>query len=192
MRPNQTFTHRVEFFLAHGGTSYRPDTQSEYAGKLCGAMALAAAERWVHDETNYAFNWERDNDSDGDTELWVCMLVTALGHGNTLTCCGAIDLGNVGPDDHHSDPYQRVMEAELALEAMELDQHARSSIPLEAFKALSHAQKLELFESLAVCAAFLDLDVLRALCMWNDPNGDYDELTRTDLCDLVSTWCEEG
>ncbi len=67
----------------------------------------------------------------------------------------------------------------------------KSSIPFDAFKALSHTQKLALFDSLAICAAFVDLDVLRALCMWNDPNGDYDTCTRADLVEIVNNWREE-
>lgn len=190
---NQTFQERVDFFMEHAVYAVNLQTQSDFAGQLCCAMNLAAAERWVHTQTNYVFNWERDNDSYGDTELWVCMLVTALGHGDTLASCGCIHLGDVGPDAHYSDPYQRVIEAELALEAMAA--RGESQIAVDQFNALSHAAKLELFDAIMGCAGieiFIDQDVLRALCMWNDPNGDYDECTHADIVEIIQSGRMEG
>lgn len=189
---NLTFQERVDFFMERAGTSYRPETQSEFAGTLCQAMDLAAAERWVHTDTNYEFNWERDNDSDGDTELWVCMLVTALGHGDTVESCGAIPLMDCGPDAHYSDPYQRVIEAELAAAAMA--ERDDTQIAVEKFHRLTHQERLDFYDQIDLCAGieiFINHEVLRALCMWNDPNGDYDECTHADLVEVIQSWREE-
>lgn len=116
---NQTFQERVDFFFANAGYSYNPATQSEFAGRLCCAMALADAEEWCESIPELAFNWNYDGDSsDADNAGWVCLLMTVSGDDEVLEALGGIDLGMVEPDAYHSNPYQRVVEAQLAIELL--------------------------------------------------------------------------
>lgn len=71
----------------------------------------------------------------------------------------------------------------------------KSSIPLDVFTALPHLNRLELFDQIMGAPGierFIDLDVLRAIVLWNDANGDYDHFTRADFIELIEAWREEG
>jgi hypothetical protein len=132
----------IAFFLEHAGYSYDPATETPEQGKLRSAQALADAESWAA-EYGAVFQWDVDDGFDSSTfsdanppwELWVCLMYMpcadcpdAIDTEERIKRCtrkvsyhmrqvlGGIDFGrNESPWGR---PYQRVVEAELALEAM--------------------------------------------------------------------------
>lgn len=68
-------------------------------------------------------------------------------------------------------------------------------LPLDKFHAMSHAERLDLYDKIENAEgieAFINTEVLRALCAWNVPNGEYDECTHADLVAIIQSWREEG
>lgn len=102
----------VEFFREHAGLSYRPAVETPEQGRERGARELARAERWAKDQ-GIRFAWADDyHDERPDYTPQTCEYVVALDEdGNNLTGLGCIDDAD--------DDYRRVIEAELALEAMD-------------------------------------------------------------------------
>ncbi len=108
-----------EFFLEHAGWSQKPG-ESQLQGRRRGARQLATAEAKARN-AGLSFEWFIDqhcNSSDfNDTkpyyDLWVCSCRDASGACLTSLC--GIDFGRNGQP--WSDPYRRVVEAELASEA---------------------------------------------------------------------------
>lgn len=111
----------VGFFYQHAGYSYNPATETPEQGRRKCARALARAER-AGSDAGLGFRWSIDPDTDSsdwndDPEpwaQWVCECVDA--DGETVACLGGIDFGRDG--EPWGDPYQRVVEAELAAEAL--------------------------------------------------------------------------
>jgi hypothetical protein len=118
-----------QFFLKHAGYSYDPATQSPMQGRIQNARRLAAAERKARDH-GYSFKWTIDLDctsahwiADGKDggrgcnpwQLWQCDFLNRQGY--PLSNLGAIDFGRDG--EPWGNPYRRVVEAELALEALD-------------------------------------------------------------------------
>ena|SRR5215831_17223718 len=108
----------VKFFFDHAGYSYDPKTETKRQGRLRCAKAMANAERLAQ-SYGLQFNWEDDwlvgdHTKEFDTykenpqtcESCVCVDI----EGNVLASLGCID-------DADSN-YRRVIEAELALEAI--------------------------------------------------------------------------
>lgn len=117
MRKQQT---PYQFFKANAGYSYDPKTQTPEEGQRCCAEALADAEAFAR-TAGLSFEWREDDqtdesfrNTDDPYNLWVCVCHDE--EGGHLTSCGGIDLGRDGKP--WADKYRRVMEAELALEAM--------------------------------------------------------------------------
>lgn len=108
------------FFLDHAGYSYQPATENEYAGRVRGALALASAEADATD-AGASFDWQIDQDIDSSEwcderpawQTWQCCIRDAKGE--LLNSLGGIDFGRDG--EPWSEPYKRVVEAELALES---------------------------------------------------------------------------
>lgn len=137
-------TPEQQFFFDQAGWSYDPATQSPFVGQVLGAIKLAAAEAWAHD-ADALFQWDVDDIDSTDFapeepahELYSCLMYmtcdecpepnTGLATERAIDQCprknwthvkgslGGIDFGaNKGP---WGAPYKRVVEAELALEAM--------------------------------------------------------------------------
>ena len=126
-----------QFFLKHAGYSYNPQTQSPMQGRVQCARKLAAAERKARD-AGVSYQWEIDASCDSLTEfapgikpirgtktrysLWQCCAIGPRdddyrGAGEVLASLGGIDFGRDG--EPWGDPYRRVVEAELALEALD-------------------------------------------------------------------------
>lgn len=120
-RRNCKLCEPVRFFFDNGGFSYNPETETEEEGKLRSARDLAAAEAWA--KTNYlTFDWNLDPEPDlsacdcGEDHGPVYTVVLFDPAGVVLGSLGGITFGEGGL---WGDPYRRVVEAEVAYEAME-------------------------------------------------------------------------
>lgn len=137
-----------QFFLKHAGYSWDPKTQTPMQGRIQCARRLAAAERKARD-AGISYQWElnplessaewcEDNEDGGRNcnpySTWVCRAIGYCGspddtetcEDREYKCCenprivaslGGIDFGRDG--EPWGNPYRRVVEAELALEALE-------------------------------------------------------------------------
>lgn len=110
-----------QFFLRHAGFSYDPKTETADAGRRRNARDLANAERRAS-AAGMSFGWSIDPDIDSSEwcddppayDQWVCVCRDAVG--DSVASLGGIDFGRDGSP--YSDPYRRVVEAELAREAL--------------------------------------------------------------------------
>lgn len=133
-----------QFFLRHAGYSYDPQTQTPMQGRVRNTRNLAAAERKARDAGLW-FKWEVDPDSTsadfGDNldngelgapwQLWQCCACSPnespgrfSNLSTVLASLGGIDFGRDG--EPWGNPYRRVVEAELALEALDQLEGAQS------------------------------------------------------------------
>jgi hypothetical protein len=120
-----------QFFYEHAGWSHDPKTETSKDGRKRNALNLAAAEAWAYKE-GLSFDWNVDDidssffsDEQPFRRLWACALVYP--NNEMLGCIGGVDLAACGPDAYYSDPYQRVIEAELALAAMREAERAQQA-----------------------------------------------------------------
>ncbi len=111
----------IEFFYDYAPFSYKPNEETKEEGHQRTAKELAKAEKWFNffsfsDEMR--FEWEVDpdidssefEDTDSPRELYICKMF----YGDQLeTTIGGIDLKSA------TDPYKRVIEAEMALEKID-------------------------------------------------------------------------
>ena len=111
-----------EFFLAHARYRYDPRTETAEQGRRRCAKALADAEL-KSTLSGWSCKWEVDTDSssadwpDGGEPpyaVWGCTLRDE--QGKSLGSLWSIDFGREG--EPWGQPYRRVIEAELALEAL--------------------------------------------------------------------------
>lgn len=116
----------TKFFYEHAGYSYDPATETQDQGRQRGARILARAERKARQQ-GYYFVWGYDgrdssewiaNNTDGGQNrnpwpTWQCLAYDANGH--VVASLHGIDFGR--DREPWGDPYRRVVEAELALEA---------------------------------------------------------------------------
>ena len=110
------------FFLRNAGTSYKPATQTKRQGQSEGARMLAKAER---DAAALGFTFDWDYDQEGCIGCACgspdCKCSTGEDH-ECLSCiCRNADgeaVASLGSICEPSREYRRVIEAELALEAM--------------------------------------------------------------------------
>ncbi len=115
----------IDFFLERAGFGFDPATETAEEGKLRAANALAAAEAWAADPANeVSIDWERDYEADLDDNCdcgidhgpnYVGIVYV---NGEVKASLGAVTFSE---DGLNGSPYRRVVEAELALEAMEED-----------------------------------------------------------------------
>lgn len=105
----------VAFFYKHAGSSYRPGKETKAQGKRRGAIALARAEAEASSR-GWRVEWEGDPEpyemGDAETEEPNEVLGAVLRDedGHNLA-----SLWGIGDPDRN---YRRVVEAELALEAL--------------------------------------------------------------------------
>lgn len=115
----------IDFFYANAGYSYDPKTQTAEEGRLECAKALAAAER-ERVERGYRVAWEDEPDpymsfGDGEAEAYEAGEIIVLQgtlfdeDGEVLASIGGV---SVPSETGTNDRYLRVVEAELALEAL--------------------------------------------------------------------------
>lgn len=108
------------FFWENGGYGYSQNQTPEEGRKAC-AITLADAARKAFDN-NYSFEWEQDDITNQDFEdseggpyyLWCCICRDDTG--KVLASLCGIDFGR--DKSPWGEPYRRVVEAELALEAI--------------------------------------------------------------------------
>jgi hypothetical protein len=116
----------TRFFFEHAPycveSATEPTPEQWSTARLEGAAALVTAERWAQSH-GWSFVWEGDWDVNHETEY------DCYEHGGPTTCecCVMYDehgnvLASLGCIDDATDQYRRVVEAELALEAMPADQ----------------------------------------------------------------------
>lgn len=110
----------VQFFRDNAGFSYNPKTQTEAQGRKATAIQLAHAES-IAAKKGFKFLWSIDRTSDSREfangsryDLWACVLVDNIGASIGSLC--AIDFGRYGSP--YTDNHSRVVQAELALEAL--------------------------------------------------------------------------
>lgn len=107
------------FFREHSGYSYGP-AETPAQGRARCAARMASAERWARDR-GYTWEWSVDPistsadwcDDDPPWQQWQCYLRDPKGQ--IVASLHGIDFGRDG--EPWSDPYRRVVEAELAQEA---------------------------------------------------------------------------
>src|SRR5262252_659469 len=104
-----------KFFYDHAGWSYNPATETPEEGRTRGAVSLAAAEAWARAQglwfkwiRNYWDEWDGAEPYDGP--IWDCVALNE--DGEPVASLAMIAMENID-----SDPYRRVVEAELAEEA---------------------------------------------------------------------------
>jgi hypothetical protein len=111
-----TLTEAEQFFYDHAGYSYRADHETKGSGRTRIAVLLADAEE-ARKRAGAEVQWEEDPDiwgEDAEATYWYAALVGESGE--TLASLGGIGFAEgKGPD---TDPYGRVVEAELASEAL--------------------------------------------------------------------------
>lgn len=110
----------TQFFHKHAGFSSAPATETEGEGRLRCARALAKAEAAARD-LQFDFEWREDymdssefSDEQPPWTLWICMCRD--GSHKVVAALGGIDFGRDGSP--WGRPYKRVVEAQLALEAI--------------------------------------------------------------------------
>lgn len=121
----------TQFFFKHAGYSYNPQTETRLQGRWRGAKALAEAEAFAKKQ-EWSFEWQLEEEDprivfgepdavngpfyNPDNEFWCCVLRANTGDyadnrdGQILQSLGMIEAPSV--------EYRRVVEAELALEAL--------------------------------------------------------------------------
>lgn len=112
-----------QFFYNHAGSAHDPVHENATSGRTRGAVLLAAAEATAK-RKGWIIQWELDADADnepgpgyfvsGEPQWEATLYNNADGKGEFLAGLSAIDLGEEGL----SNPYVRVVEAELASEAL--------------------------------------------------------------------------
>lgn len=102
----------VKFFFDHAGYSYNTPTETAEQGRQRCAEQLAHAEEQGRD-AGLSFHWERDQLED-DNE-WYCACYNA--EGETVASLAGVDFGDDG--EPWGSTYRRVVEAELASEALQ-------------------------------------------------------------------------
>lgn len=113
-----------DFFYEHAGYSYDPKTETPEQGRRRGAKELAKAEEWAKGH-GYYFEWEQEGEPwstfldgtevDIDDVSDIVWVVMRDDEGKVVQSLGGIIEGH---DERANRRYRRVVEAELALEAM--------------------------------------------------------------------------
>jgi hypothetical protein len=128
--PTDTLTNDERFFYENGGYSWNPATETEEEGRRRTARDLARAMKWARDN-GYSFQWEWDEwyEDNGSVGPYVgCVMRDPMGN-VVASLWGIEDEGPVPV------PYYRVIEAELASEAM--DEAARDEAAALAWGGLA-------------------------------------------------------
>jgi len=116
----KTTTTAEQFFYEHAGYSYDLKTETPEQGRARCAASLAQAEKEAR-ERGFSFEWSIDQTTDSsdfsDEEpraLWECLCRDE--NGVAVGSLSGIDFGRDGQP--WGDPYRRVVEAEVASEAL--------------------------------------------------------------------------
>jgi hypothetical protein len=108
------------FFIKNAGYSYDPKKETPFKGRVRCARALAEAEKRASAE-GCSFEWEQDDstnrewtDEGAEYYTWRCLMRDSLGVVLGSLC--GVDFGEGG--EPWDNPYRRVVEAEIASEAL--------------------------------------------------------------------------
>jgi hypothetical protein len=103
-----------QFMREHGAHWYRPAAETEEQGRVRSALQLARVERALRRRGGWV-SWEPDPDGTaaGKHPAWIACLLRWPNDGGDAEPVAALG----GIDANEGDPYRRVVEAELALEA---------------------------------------------------------------------------
>lgn len=108
------------FFYENCGFSYDPKTETQEEGKQGCAKALEIAEKEARNRGMY-YDWDIDPIEDSSSfkkgkpySLWLCRMYDSTEE--MVASLGGIDFGRDGTP--YGKPYKRVIEAELAQEAL--------------------------------------------------------------------------
>lgn len=117
----------VMFFYATAGYSHHPAIQTEVNGRLLGAIKLAEAEQWAR-RNGCWFEWDDDpegaevQDDRGEWQQLPAVFCLMYQHneepGEPPNLLGSLSAITESDDNSERRNYRRVVEAELALEAM--------------------------------------------------------------------------
>lgn len=119
-----TLTDAEQFFYDHAGYGYDPASETPEDGRARGAVVLARAERTARN-LGWFVDWEIDPDADttptdsyfvSGNPQWTATLYDTNGDVRGSLC--GIDFAEVYEVTPQSDPYARVVAAELAAEAL--------------------------------------------------------------------------
>jgi hypothetical protein len=109
-----------QFFYEHAGYSYDPKKETPEQGRRKCARALARAEAKAYDK-GITYKWDVDDTDSSEWsderpawQQWYCIAYNRKGA--AIASLSGIDFGRNG--EPWGDPYRRVVEAELALEAI--------------------------------------------------------------------------
>ena len=110
----------AEFFFEHAGYSYDPAKETKLQGRRRCAARLSKSEQWAA-ASGVSYKWELDNLTNREftnygPEYSLWSVLAYGGGGNIIGSLGGVDFGVDGQP--WGNPYARVVEAELALEAM--------------------------------------------------------------------------
>jgi hypothetical protein len=100
---------RERFFYEHAGYSFDPKTETAEDGRARAARQLAAAETWA-ERVGVEYRWEDDWGIGSHREPETCEAVVAYLSGRAVGSLGCIDDADAN--------YRRLIEAEIASEAM--------------------------------------------------------------------------
>lgn len=116
----------IAFFTEHAGYGYDPKTETPEEGRARSAEELARAEEWARenhlhfqwwDDDDYVVGRDDDLDPEETSRPYVCIAGTMPSPWEPIdvqaSLCGILFSAD---EDYTSDPYARVVEAELALE----------------------------------------------------------------------------
>lgn len=122
MNTTHELAEAQQFFIDSAPWSYSPDTETPEVGQRRSAIRLAFAEEWVK-QSGVQFEWGSDWDVGSHRDFYGPDSVYADGEPSTCEGCMAIDedgtvLASLMCIDDATDEVRRVVEAELALEAM--------------------------------------------------------------------------
>jgi hypothetical protein len=109
----------IQFFHDQAGWSYDPAKETREQGRMRGARALAKAEAEAK-TAGYSFEWSLDGGDSSEwtksrkpaTPTWQCLCRDTAGK-----VCGSLCGIDFVDKEPWGQPYKRVVEAELALEA---------------------------------------------------------------------------
>lgn len=140
----QRLTKDEQFFYLHAGYSYDPKIETRDKGRIRCAKYLATAEAYARN-SEWEYRWEDDWDIGSHKKYYGKGSVYEVSEPETCESCLLLDadgevLESLGCIDDADKNYRRVIEAELASEAMDRElEHAKRITEVDQFIKISYA-----------------------------------------------------